>query len=272
MKAKNLTCLLFFLLVYKVACSQVLVGATAGANLSWMSFDDHDIKDMYNIKPVFGYHVGGHLSFRVRKRFFLHSSLIYSTKGMVMEGKDNVNYKLTEALDKLTARYNYLELPILYTAYFKGKIGEKAFKYSLGIGPNISYWLGGKGTIENTDTHEFSTGVTDYKVVFNKDPDDAKENEMVVEKPNRLQLGLNFAAGFLFEPSPNREVVLTIRYELGHTFQSRESVGSFGPTYFELPLRMRNQGFRISLAYMIDLKVDQRKKGKSTNDPRKRKY
>lgn len=272
MKAKNLTVLLFFLLISQIAYSQVLVGATAGGNFSWMSFGDKGLKNTYSISPVFGYHFGGHVSFKVRKRFFLHTSLIYSTKGMVMKGKKEEN-DAEDDLYRLTARYNYIEMPILYTAYFKGTLrGGKVYKFSLGIGPNISYWLGGKGTVENDDTHEFSTGVTDYKIVFNKDPFTAKENEMVVEDPTRIQLGLNLAAGFLFEPARDREILLTVRYEIGHSYLSRESVGSFGPTYFEQPLKIKNQGFRVSLAYTIDLKLETRKKGKSTVDPKKRRY
>jgi hypothetical protein len=243
--------------------AQILVGAVAGANYSWTSFGDRDYKDLYKVRPVFGYHFGGHISFRVRKRFFLHTSIIYSTKGMTMEGKKD-DFTTTQDLGYLTAKYNYLEMPIVYTTYFKGSFGKSSFKYSLGIGPNVSYWLGGKGTIENFDTHERSTGVVDYKIVFNKNPFDATEHEMVVEKPTRVQLGLNFAAGLLFEPSRDHQMIVTFRYELGHSYLSRESVGSFGPTYFEQPLQMRNQGFRISVAYLIDLKVDQRKKGKST--------
>lgn len=243
--------------------AQVLVGIVAGANYSWTSFGDRDYKDVFEVRPVFGYHFGAHTSFRVRKRFFLNTSLIYSTKGMTMKGKGD-DFDGTNDLDYLKAKYNYIDMPIIYTAYFKGSFGKSSFKYSIGAGPNISYWLGGKGTIENTDTHEFSTGIVKYKIVFNKDPFTAGENEMVVEKPTRFQLGLNLTAGFLFEPVRDHQMTLTFRYELGHSYLSRESVGRFRDTYFEQPLQIRNQGFRISVAYLIDLKVEQRKKGKST--------
>jgi hypothetical protein len=259
---------LLLLTVAEVADAQILVGPVAGANYSWISFGEKDEKAEYKIKGKYGYHFGAHCAFRVRKRFFLHSSLIYSTKGREMEGKNEfLKYDMT---------YRYIELPIVYTAYFKGHMGTKEFKYSLGVGPNISYWLGGKGTLESTDTHEFSIGavIVPVSVVFKKDPGAAQQHEVVVQDPTRLQLGLNFTAGFLFEPVPDREIVLTLRYELGHSYLSKESYGAFDPslTTFEEPLKVRNQGFRVSLAYLIDLKVENRKKGKSTNDPRKRRY
>jgi hypothetical protein len=262
-KAKTTGLIILFCLTVELASSQVLVGPTAGGNFSWVRFGDSDYKQSFKVKPVWGYHVGAHISFRVRKRFFLHTSLIYSTKGKVLEGKD-------QALD-LRVRYNYIEMPIVYTVNFRGTINKKPFKYFLGIGPNVSYWLGGKGTIENTDTHEFAEHGPEvsYKIVFHKNPFDANENQMVVQKPTRLQLGLNFTTGFVFEPAHNREMFLTFRYELGHSYMSRESYGAFKPTYYQDVLQTRNMGLRISLAYMFDLRIEDRKKGKSTFDKKR---
>ncbi|HEY9008964.1 MAG TPA: outer membrane beta-barrel protein [Ohtaekwangia sp.] len=272
MRARLASVFILIFLSYK-AYTQVLVGPVAGFNYSWTSFGDKDLKSQYRVTPVMGYHIGGHLAFKVRKRFFLHTSLIYSTKGkdMTRRGKDVSNDP--EGL-ALKLKYNYIEMPLVYTAYFKGTIGTKSFKYSLGIGPNVSYWLGGKGTFENGDTHEFHGGdsyVIPVKIKFGKDPATAQENDMVIQHPNRIQLGLNFTAGFLFEPARDREMVLTLRYELGHSYLSRESNGVFGPEFrsFSETQKIRNQGFRISLAYLIDLKVEERKKGKSTIDRRR---
>jgi hypothetical protein len=64
--------------------------------------------------------------------------------------------------------------------------------------------------------------------------------------------------------------MLTARYELGHSFYSRTSNGTFKQTVeYEDIMQVRNQGLWISLAYLIDLKVDQRKRGKSTIDLKK---
>ena len=94
---------------------------------------------------------------------------------------------------------------------------------------------------------------------------------MNVVEPNRFQLGLNLVAGYGIGASANRQrIMVSIRYELGHTYMAKTD-GVFLNTYFQDPLRSRNQGFRISLAYLIDLKVEERKKGKSNIDLRKRK-
>ncbi len=244
--------------------SQILVGPVAGANYSWTSFRDKDLKDAYSMTPVFGFHAGGHLAFKVRKRFFLHSSLVYASKGRILKGE--LDTKLRNS-----ARYSYIDLPISYTVDFKGKIGNsKEFKYFLGIGPNISYWLSGKGTLYNSDFEENNREEVSYKIAFRKPADDQPLDEMRVEEPNRLQLGLNFVAGLVLEPAPRQRIMFSIRYELGHSYLGKTN-GIFEDTYFQDPLQSRNQGFRVSLAYLYDLKVEDRNKGKSSIDKKKMK-
>lgn len=254
----------FFCIVTMSAFSQILVGPVGGVNYSWTAFSNKDLKDAYRMSPVLGFHVGGHLSFKVQKRFFLHTSLLYSSKGRMLDGK--LDTKL-----KSTTRYNFIEMPISYTVDFKAKLSRtKEFKYFFGIGPNISYWLGGKGTLYNSDIEENNQPELSYRIVFKKAPENQASDEMNVVEPNRFQLGLNLVAGMVLEPANRQRVMISVRYELGHSYLAK-SGGSFLDTYFEDPLRSRNQGFRISLAYLYDLKVEERKKGKSNIDPRKRK-
>lgn len=242
--------------------SQLLVGPEVGVNYSWTSFRDKDLKEVYKMSPVPGFHVGGHLAFKVRNRFFLHTSLLYATKGRVLNGK-------LDGLLKNSARYNYIDMPINYTVDFRGKIGKsKEFKYFLGIGPNISYWLGGRGKLYNSELEEDNVGELSYKIKFNKSESGQASDEMRVEDPNRLQLGLNLMAGMVFEPWYKQRFMFSVRYELGHTYLAK-SDGNFLGTYFSDPLKSRNQGFRISLSYLVDLKTEERKKGKSTIDKRK---
>lgn len=239
--------------------AQILIGPVAGAQYSWTSFDDKDNKDLYKVKPVAGFHAGFGLSFLVRKRFFLHTSFLYSTKGKVIEGK--VDRLLTNKV-----KYQYIDIPILYTVDFKGKLGNgKEFKYFFGAGPNLSYWLGGKGEIYNTDLNERSiVEKRSYKIVFDKAGDATLENEMTIQDPNRIQLGVNLTGGIVFEPVPHQKFMFNVRYELGHSFFSRTSPGVFEGTYYKDELRARNQGIRASLSYFVDLRVEERKKGKST--------
>ena len=105
----------------------------------------------------------------------------------------------------------------------------------------------------------------DFKIAFNKDGSNVGENEMAVKNPNRIQLGLNIAAGIVVEPVPHQKFMFTVRYEFGHSFFSRESNGIFPNTFYEVNPRARSQGGRISLFYFMDTRVQERKKGKSTS-------
>ena len=241
--------------------AQVYLGPMAGGQLSWAKFDNADLYDAYSIKPVIGYHAGANISLKVRKRFFLHTSILYSTKGKKLEG--HADPLLTNKV-----RYNYIDIPIIYAVDFRGRLsGGKEFKFYFGIGPNVSYWLGGKGKLYNSDLDEnaeYASRDLEYTIQFGDDQSDRSANLMNVEDPNRIQLGLNVASGIVFEPQPNQRVLLMLRYELGHSFLSTTGSGIFGPTYYEDILQSRNKGVRLSVSYMIDLKIENRKKGKST--------
>lgn len=244
--------------------AQILIGPVAGPQVSWVSFDDKDSKAMYSRQPVYGFHAGMGLSFRVHKRFFLHTAFLYSTKGKYLEGKK-------DELLRFKANYRYIDVPMVYTVEFLHKVGKtKQYKFFFGIGPNVSYWLGGKGYLENTQLTEVLVDHIDYKIVFDHEENDYKDNEMNVNGANRLQLGLNLQTGFVFEPLGYQKIMVTLRYEAGHSFLSPEQKGTFRLTneYYD-DLRTRIQGFRVSFSYLVDLRNEDSKKGKSTINKRK---
>jgi hypothetical protein len=132
--------------------------------------------------------------------------------------------------------------------------------------------MGGRGKITSSDLIEQNIDELEYKIVFKKTEAEQQNDEMNVADPNRMQLGLNLSAGIVFEPIGNQKYMLTARYELGHSFYSRTSNGTLKQTIeYEDVMQVRNQGLWISLAYLIDLKTDQRKRGKSTIDLKKNK-
>jgi hypothetical protein len=252
----RLLLVVLFLLIVIPCRSQIFVGPVAGLNYSWIGFSEK--QQIYNSRPVWGYHAGANVSIKVRNRFFLHSSVIYSQKGK----------KLTNDLDPLyyhEVRYNYIEIPLVYSVDFKSTFGRnRVFKWFLGAGPNISYWLGGKGDLSSSNIKELGVDVLHYRIVFRKDPEDISDSEMTVREPNRMQLGLNVATGFVLEPEERRKITLHIRYEMGHSFLSRTSDGMFATIFERDDMKSQNRGLRVSLSYAIDLQVETRKKGKST--------
>lgn len=249
------------------ANAQILIGPQVGGQINWMVFDDKDNKAFYKLKPMANFHVGASVSFRAQKRFFLQTSFLYSQKGKILETK-NISSTRNET------RFRYVDVPILYTAEFKSTFGkEKVYKWYFGVGPTISYWLGGKGVLTNNpDLNENGVNPPNYdlhyKIRFNKDSASVAANEMNVREANRIQLGLNATAGLVFEPMGKHKIMINIRYAFGQSFLSRYGKGEFGLPgilYYEDNLRVRSRELVLSANYFIDLKTDQHKKGKSTS-------
>jgi hypothetical protein len=262
---------LLCLLLHSASLAQVLVGPAAGLHVNWMKLHDAESKRLYKSWPSVSYHVGGSVSFRVQKRFFLQTSLLYARKGKVVEGE-------LEPDLRNDAVFHYLDLPILYTAEFSARTENNLFyKWYLGIGPTLSYWMGGKGVLEHSDLNENQINPPGYdlpyKVRFRKDSLDVQPEEMNVSDPNRIQLGFNVSAGIIVEPDNINKFMVTLRFESMHTYLS-PGKGTFGlpnELAYEDDLRVNSKALFLSFYYFIDLKTDQRKKGKSTLDKRQRK-
>lgn len=234
------------------------MGPAAGAQMSWVRLSEEDDRNLYHSRPVYGYHAGVSVAFRVRERFFLHTSLLYSRKGKIIEGKQ-------DRLLRNEVRHNYIELPFVYMMDFRGKLGSgRQFKYAFGVGPNVSYWIGGRGTLANTELSETGIGEKQYRIVFGKDLNTVGDHEMGVMDPNRIQLGLNFAANLTIEPQPNQKVLLRVRYHLGHSFFARTPHGEFTGTYYGDVLRAQDRSITLSAIFLLDLELEKRRKGKST--------
>lgn len=261
----------FIILIITCLCGaasaqEIHIGVKAGANYSWVRYDDADFRKNTSVSPVFGYSAGLAGSFKMKDRFFLHTELIYSTKGRTTKKE------AFKAEDHVI--YNYIELPLTYNMYFKGKLqmrGLKYFKWYAGVGPNFSYWLGGKGTITNDEVREYLIDHLDYKVKFGKRSQADQGNSEVAyyDHARRMQLGVNIGGGVLFEPVGGSKIAIDARFEIGHSqFGRNESPDFVFPTAstYQDNLLARNMGVRLSVMYMMAYSTDKKimNKGKST--------
>lgn len=251
--------LIVFLCFWTPAFSQILVGPKVGAQLSWTNFDNKDNREFFDVKPLPGFNAGLVVAFKVKERFYLHTEYLYSRKGKIIGGKAD------PALEN-KAIYHHFDVPILFRLDFKGSIGEsKVFKWFAMAGPNISYWLSGSGELQSGELLENDIEALNYDVVFGLDPDNIESGKQYVTDVNRLQLGLNLGVGLEFEPKKGHSFIIDLRYEIGHSLIGR-SDSSFLPDLlgYEDDLKARNTGIRFNIAYLIDTKIEERKKGKTT--------
>ena len=239
----------------------IRAGLKAGSQLSWFAVDDPKYKSVATVHPTPGFHAGLVLAFKVKDRYFLNTEYIYSQKGKSVKGKADPHLN-----DKVV--YHHIDIPILFSMHFKGNLTKsREFKWFINAGPNISYWLGGKGVIKSGDLIENGISELKYKIAFGTRPDHNNPDILYLKDVKRLQFGMNIGGGFLLEPGNKQKVIIDFRYEIGHTrIGTSESSQFMVPADYKDSLKGRNKGLRLSLVYLFEFTSDrkERNKGKST--------
>jgi hypothetical protein len=267
MRAFSILFVLFNSLLISVAEAQLHVGAVVGGGASKVSFygDQSD----YESSPTLGYDAGLMASMRVHKNFVLNAQLLYAQRGTHVTGKLDPIYDLT-------SRMQYIDLPIYYVLEFKNiskkqstTVGlQKSFNWFFGAGPTISYWLGNSGTLKSSNLKENQIESLHYTTVFDRsnssfDPTTDATIESI-SLPNRFQFAINISGGFGFEPTPGRKIVTTIHLNFAQSFLSDKGNGFFVGSPIDVDLlNVNNHSIRFSLAYLFDMKLETKDKGKS---------
>jgi hypothetical protein len=266
LKAVRFLCLgITLLLSSQNLFSQVIeAGLKGGLLTSWVRYDEADYRKIVKTNPVLGYSAGAVVSFKVTDKYFLHTEYLFSTKGRKNKGR------IDKALED-RATYNFIEIPVLYNVFFKGRLqfgGQKQFKYYAGGGPLFSYWLSGRGKIYNDYFDEENIPELKYKIKFGKRSEDENDSRYVhIAEPRRLQLGFVVGGGILTEPDAKRRIMVDLRFEYGHSWLAKSEAEDFIiPTDYNPSLKARNMSLRLSGIYLMELNTNKkaRNKGKST--------
>ncbi len=192
---QNLLFLAVFLLTGFVAQAQISVGLKGGVNLAKLEYSNDGL-DSLNVsiddKNVTGLIAGAVIEIGVVNHFAILGELNFIQKGTLQEFADGSDFI------KSKATFNYLEVPILA----KLSIGSEKLGAYLLAGPNFSYGLSGKSSVE------INIGGT----VDKEEQDlDWKDDEI-----KRTDFGLNFGAGLQFGLG-NARIFTDARYNIGFT-------------------------------------------------------
>jgi hypothetical protein len=260
--------ILILFAIPNLAISQLYIGPSFAGRVSTVSFFETRNKADFNARPGLGFDAGLMVSRRMKEKYILNAQLLYSHKTKLVVGESDPLYK-----NKLVGRY--LELPIAYTLEFKRNMGEthaglsKTYKWFVGAGPTVSYWMGGKGKLQSSELKEVFIDHLDYKVTFNKNNNELTSenagNTLNVTDPKRFQFSLNFTGGVALEPVGFQKIVIAAHLEIGQTFFSEENLGFFPGSEVDFdPQRSRFHSLRFSVGYLFDTQIEKRKRGKST--------
>ncbi|WKK77682.2 outer membrane beta-barrel protein [Marivirga salinae] len=225
--------------------AQVFIGAKSGARVSWLQYDDFAEED-YNKKLFFGYSAGITAAFKVQKRFLLQLDIMYTQKGKKIDGISGTPFQNY-------AKYHFLNTPVVYKLDFKEAFGDRIFKWYVGAGPNVNFWLGGNGILESEELREENIDQLNYRIIFDNMPATPENGALYFNEANRVQVGLIVSTGLVLEPAPGQSLMIDFRYEWGHSYMSRAEGRFSNVVGYRDNLRARNQAFQISVAYLFDI-------------------
>ncbi len=184
-----------------------------------------------------GYHAGLVVNAKVNDLISLQSEILFNQVTKRLKGIDNDEFN--------QEKYKFITVPLLLRV--SKKLGYHQIYFN--AGPNISYWVGGKGRLRTGELAEYKLDELAYTISFDLEKDN--ESVMVVSHPNRILLGLDVGIGGML-PMGKSHLMLDLRYTLGHTNMAKPETTYIGIPGFKDDLNYSNQVLSLSCAYLID--------------------
>jgi len=220
---------------------QIDLGIRVGANASRSIFDDKVYKSFNNSHYKPGYLAGIVAVFNNENdKYALQTELYYSRIGRKIESEGNT-------FQENIAAYNYIHLPVMFRMRFK--LGY--FDWYALLGPQISYWFGGKGEYRVFDNSRQNVFVYDYKINFDEPVQEF--GYLNVTDHNSIQLGLSLGVGVLYELNETDRAIIDLRYYFGHSYMGEEEGGEIPNSGIFENFQSTNQSIELSLIYSFDI-------------------
>ncbi len=258
LKNSSLIFLILFLLTgidHLTIAQEFSAGPNIGGGLSYVSYNRQEFKDQFNskVKPTFK----GGLSINIPllKSFNVFTEFNYAMRGRKVQPKEN-EWILNE-------RHHYLEIPVLFNITRTGEIKKLGpfrhigpFTWFVGVGPNISYLLGGSGVLETFARK------SDYKISFG-----GKESDyhyITFDPVNRWQWGIDFQLGISSPLANGKELYTSLKFTYGHTHLGPPEGSQMPILGFTDNIAHNYKIFTLSFAYLYNIDLRTFYKGKST--------
>jgi len=230
------------------------VGAKAGLLLTYPNFSksvDHQNTTSL-VKP--GFSVAGMIIFPLKKMYSFQSEAGFSQQGRLTKFTN-----IGTHYDNST--YYFADFAMALRKTFKLKIKQNiATNWYASVGPNINYWISGKGRID-TDH-----GITQhYTMLFNQTPG-IEYNKMYINDANRWLFGLNLGFGFNATTLRNQKIMTEFRITWGQTYLGQSNSASLNLPVFmaeQQNLKFNLKVINVSVAYIFEKDMRNSKKGKS---------
>ncbi|NJN27198.1 MAG: PorT family protein [Cyclobacteriaceae bacterium] len=231
---------LTFIFIHSGSVAQTFIGLKAGANASKAVFDNEVFEKFHSTKIKPGFTVGAVFLLENKERYGLYAEFLYSQKGKRVESTAN-------EYESNTATYNYFDLPVLFRIKFK----QEKFDWYLQLGPQLSYWLSGKGTFDVYQPDRDIVISYDYKVNFGE-PINTFEY-LNAPEANRTQVSLALGGGAIWNMKNANYLVLDMRLSFGHTYMGEYNSAYIPNIGLTDNLEYTNRVLSVSAIYYFDV-------------------
>ena len=248
--------IVLFILPATIRAQKFSLGVKGGISVTSAYFPDKDIRRQFGSSPKLGYTAGGLIGFPLKKDFSFLTEVAYTQKGR--------RVMINESAWENNATYRFIDFSMgLRKSYVTGIIKNVKSHWFFNVGPNIEYWISGKGKIITG-----GPGAS-YTVVFDKAPD-SNFNNNYLNGVNRWLFGLDLGAGFDAPITKQKRVNVELRFTWGQTFLGKKnSTSSLEILGFEDNLRSNLKTLTLTAAYTLDMDLRDAKKGRSVKDHKK---
>lgn len=242
--------------VYQVPNSQrYFIGIKAGVLASLTTYGDSDLEREFSPSLSGGFHAAGLINFPLKKNFSFQSEFGFARMGRKVS--------FNSGSWSNTSTHNFLDFGMLLRRSFLLKVWKNIpSNWYFNLGPNIKYWLSGKGNV-------VSPGLPQpYSIVFNGQSK-GEYDKMYYYDANRWLFGMDVGVGMNAGTIKGQQVMVELRFLYGHTYLGgKDSVTpqSINLLGFNDSLLANFKTLSISVAYTIDFHTGENKMGK-TNKP-----
>jgi hypothetical protein len=251
-------CVIFYLLIVAVTPSfgqQYSLGIKGGPLAVQANFGDKDDKDQFSHEPKVGYYVAGLVSFPLKKNYSFLTEFGFSQKGRKI--------KFNNDTWENDATYYFGDAAMMLRKSFPFHLGKNVpSTWFVNVGPHISYWIGGHGKVS-------AGGSYNYDIVWGPMPIEPAEpdfDKMYLTDVNRWLFGIDVGVGFLAPLRNKTKLITELRFTSGHTYFGTKTSAANRTLGFTDNLRSNEKVLSLTVAYVIDVNVQENRKGKSTKD------
>ncbi|PIB35612.1 hypothetical protein BFP72_09505 [Reichenbachiella sp. 5M10] len=253
--------------------AQFWFGPKFGGQLITPQYEHKAHADSFNTSSKINWHAGVAFDYSTKSNFEVHTELVYMRVNNRSVSTSKYETPIDDGglggqvVDSKTVNH-YLSAPLMARLVF---LKDRNIQLMAQMGPRLSYWLGGTGTLSTDELESFGEDQIDYQVKFMDLTEEELEeiNEpgtFIISKPNRLQYALDFGFGMIIEPSPMSRIILDVKYSFGHSFLAfNEGNKMSDALLYQEDTEYRTNMLVLSAAYMFGYDSRLSKKGKSTS-------